>query len=858
MRPGETLEALGTSPTGLTGIQAQERLAGEGPNLIREAPRPGILALFLRQVSGFLVLLLLGASLVSALLGEIFDALVIAAVVLINGGLGVLQESRAERALASLKQLSAPWTTAIRQGEPQRVRAQDLVKGDVVVLAAGDRIPADLRVLEARDLKIDESTLTGESEPVTKDIEPVPPDASLAERRCLLFAGTTAVYGRGLGVVYATGMDTELGRLAASLQEIREDVTPLQRNLGSLGKSLGVVVVALAGLLFLAGVLLRGGPPLEYFLASVGLAVAAVPEGLPAVVTIVLAVGVSRMARRNAIMRRLAAVETLGSTTVICSDKTGTLTQNRMTATHAFTLQGGLVPLDEASFPHELGLLMEGLALNSDATVSPGGIETGDPTETALLRAALRFGFGREEAGRDWPRLGEIPFDSARKRMTTVHRSTQGGYVQWTKGAPEVVLGLCDRILGKPLDDEDRDRTLEAVATMARDALRVVAVAYRDLPSENPDESSMVFLGLIGLQDPPRPGAKDAVALTRRAGIIPIMITGDHVETAVAIARALGIMGPGDKAVTGRELDALDDRELQALSGKARVYARVSPEHKVRIVSALKAQGHVVAMTGDGVNDAPALKRADVGVAMGRDGTDVAREAADMVLADDDYSTIVAAVEEGRVIFSNIRGFVSYLLSTNLGEVIAVLGTVLAGYPLPLRPAQLLWLNLVTDSFPALALGLERGSKGVMDRPPRAPGEPLLGARRWRRVTFQGVFVAVVPVIALLAGLDRGIDFARTMAFTALAIAEILRAFTARSDTEPFWTLPLSRNPYLLPAAALSFLLVLVPLYIGPIARVFRAVPLLPGDWLFVGLIAVIPAAMAEVQKAIARRGGGS
>ncbi len=851
LEASEVIARLDSRKEGLSSQDAEERLK-EGPNLLQEAPRPGVLHLFLRQVSDFLVLLLIIAATISALLGEVFDATIIVAVVLINGVLGVLQEFRAEKALNSLKQLSAPWATAIRNGEPQRVPAQDLVKGDMVMLAAGDRVPADLRVVETRDLKVDESMLTGESEPVSKDESPVPEDSPVADRRSVLFMGTAVTCGRATGVVCATGMDTELGRLASSLQQAREEPTPLQKNLGALGKSLGVVVVLLGALLFLAGTLVRGGDPLEFFLASVSLAVAAVPEGLPAVVTIVLAVGVSRMARRNAIMRRLAAVETLGSTTVICSDKTGTLTQNRMTATCAYTISNGLLRLN-GDIPPDLELLLRGLALNTDACISPGGNQTGDPTEVALLRASMDYGIDRVTAEASWPREQEIPFDSQRKRMTTVHRTPEGGYIQWTKGAPEIVVDLCDRAHpGDPLGGCTRETVLEAARALARDALRVVAVAYRELPTPVPCEEGMVLLGLVGLQDPPRPGAKNSVTMTHRAGIIPVMITGDHLDTAVAIARHLGILEEGKRAITGRELEAMDDRQLAAAAGDTRVYARVAPEHKVRIVTALKSLGHVVAMTGDGVNDAPALKRADVGVAMGKDGTDVAREAADMVLADDDYSTIVAAVEEGRIIFSNIRKFVTYLLSTNLGEVFAVLGTVLAGYPLPLRPAQLLWLNLVTDSFPALALGLERSAVGVMDKPPRPPSERILTKKRWTRVVVQGLVIGLVPVAGLLYGLPRGLDFGRTVAFASLSIAEILRAFTARSEEVSLWRLPLSANPYIVPATIVSLLLVFVPIYLEPIATAFRAVPLNLNDWSIVLGLALVPSMGVELQKILA------
>lgn len=551
-------------------------------------------------------------------------------------------------------------------------------------------------------------------------------------------------------------------------------------------------------------------------------------------------------------MRRLAAVETLGSTTVICSDKTGTLTQNRMTATCAYIIPAGLSPLNGNTSP-DLDLLLRGLALNTDASISSEGSQTGDPTEVALLRASMNYGIDRVTAEASWPREQEIPFDSQRKRMTTVHRTPEGGYIQWTKGAPEILVDLCDRAHpGVPLDDRTREAALEAARTLARDALRVVAVAYRELPACVPCEDDMVFLGLVGLQDPPRPGARDSVTMTHRAGIIPVMITGDHLDTAVAIARHLGILEDGKHAITGRELEATDDSQLALTAKETRVYARVSPEHKVRIVDALKSLGHVVAMTGDGVNDAPALKRADVGVAMGKDGTDVAREAADMVLADDDYSTIVAAVEEGRIIFSNIRKFVTYLLSTNLGEVFAVLGTVLAGYPLPLRPAQLLWLNLVTDSFPALALGLERSAVGVMNRPPRSPSERILTRRRWMRVMVQGLVIALVPVAGLLYGLPRGLDAARTIAFASLSIAEILRAFTARSEEVPLWRLPLSANPYMVPAAIISLLLVLVPIYVEPIATAFRAVPLNLNDWSVVLGLALVPSIGAEIQKILA------
>jgi len=742
----EVAKTLGTDTVqGLSEEEARTRLLQYGPNVLLKKKGKSILAMFFEQFRDFLVLILLGAAVISLVLGEVTDSLVIVAILVVNACLGVFQEYRAGKALEALKKMSVPECEVIRSGVPKRVSTELLVPGDIVVLREGDIVPADLRLLEAKALRIDEASLTGESVPVEKATEVLPEDTPLPERVNMAFSGTVVTYGRGKGIVVATGMAREIGKIAALLEEEEETVTPLQKRLAGLGKLLGLLTIGICALVFLLGEL-RGEPPFEMFMTAVSLAVAAIPEGLPAVVTVVLALGVFRMSRHHAIVRKLPAVETLGCTTYICTDKTGTLTENRMVVRKAWT------------FGQDLGRLLTIATLCNDAFLGEGS-SSGDPTEVALLEYAKRQGFPWQELRINHPRLDEIPFDSARKRMTTLHLF-DGRYLLFVKGAPEILLERCSWYEAEggifPLGEEERKRVVTELASMAEEALRVLAFAFRELPDGKLDEGKeedLVFVGLVGMMDPPRKEVYGALAEAKGAGIRTIMITGDSALTASAIARELGLLDDGDEVLTGQELERLSREELRERITRTKVFARVWPEQKLRIVEALQENGEVVAMTGDGVNDAPALKKADIGIAMGITGTDVAKEVADMVLADDNFATIVRAVKEGRMIFDNIRKFVVYLLSCNLGEIGSVFVPILLGLSRPLAPVQILLVNLVTDGLPALALGVEVPEPDLMTRPPRHPKEGILTPLYLRTVLFGAAFITLAVVVAFVLGL---------------------------------------------------------------------------------------------------------
>jgi Ca2+-transporting ATPase len=892
--------------SGLSSSDASYRLEMYGRNELAEAPRPGIWHMLVQQFSNFIVILLVGAAIVSALLGEFFEAGAIMAIVLINAILGVLQEHRAEEALAALRKLAAPEAQVLRDGHRKSLPASELVPGDIVILEAGNYVPADLRLIETANLRVEEAALTGESVAVDKDaLAVLDSDVHVGDRLNMAFMGTLVAYGRGRGLVVRTGMRTEIGTIATMLQAVEEEDTPLQRRLDQLGKVLGWAALAVCGLVFVVG-FARGFDPLEMFLVAVSLAVAAVPEGLPAVVTITLALGMREMIQRNALVRRLASVETLGSTTVICSDKTGTLTQNFMTVTHISidgtdvtvtgdgqSQQGEFLAngekVDLADFPACTTALWVAV-LDNDAEFER--IETeegesyrvvGDPTEVALIVAAAKAGAERSELEKAYPRIGEIPFDSTRKRMTTLHvvkdprpddvspfydLSHQDWRVAATKGAPDVILELCTHYQNRHdqpvhLSDEIRHRILQANDDLAEQALRVLAVAYRLSPGAELDgdadevEQGLTFVGLFGMIDPPRPEVPPALETARRAGIRTVMITGDYPNTARAIGEQIGLSEPGQPVCTGREMDDMDDEGLLEKVMQADVYARVSPEHKVRIVDALKRQGQVVAMTGDGVNDAPALKRADIGVAMGITGTDVAKETADMVLTDDNYASIVAAVEQGRVIYANIRKFVFYLLSCNLAEITVILLAILAGLPSPLTAIQLLWLNLITDGLPALALGLEKGDPDTMDVPPRPPEEPVINRPMWWKIGIQTIAISAATLGGYLLGLTINPDapgVAATMAFVTLSFSELLRAFTSRSENYPLHRIGLFSNRAMLYAFASSLLLLLSVIYVPFLQPIFDTVPLGINQWLIVLPLLFVPALTAEVTKWAMRR----
>ncbi len=909
LEASEVVHALQTSPTrGLTTEEVARRVIEYGPNELVEPPRPTLWRMVLEQFNNFIVTVLIVASIVSALLGDYIEAGAIMAIVLLNALLGVIQEHRAERAWAALHRLAAPEAHVIRDAHRQAVSARDLVPGDVVLLGVGNYVPADLRLVETINLKIEEAALTGESVPVQKDARVVlTQDEVLGDRRNTAFSGTLVTYGRGRGVVVSTGMNTQIGMIAAMLQLVHEEPTPLQRRLDQLGKLLGWASLAICGLVFALG-WVRGVDPLDMFLVAVSLAVAAVPEGLPAVVTITLALGMHEMIQRHALIRRLSSVETLGSTTVICSDKTGTLTQNQMTVTRLwvdginievtgsgyepigeFRVDGRTISLE--NYPASTTALWVAVLAN-DAQIEVGedgdGDATprvvGDPTEAALIVAAAKTGADLDALERAYPRIDEIPFDSARKRMTTIHKikSPQpedaspfydSRLREWEvaaiKGAPDVILDLCtyyQRIddTSMPLTDEVRKRIMDANDHMARQALRVLAVAFRverNVPDEaTPEmvEQDMTFVGLLGMIDPPRKQARPAIQKARQAGIRTVMITGDYPDTARAIAEEIGLLEMGHRVIAGAELEQMDDDRLRCEVMRADVFARVSPKHKVRIVDALKHNRQIVAMTGDGVNDAPALKRADIGVAMGITGTDVAKETADMVLTDDNYASIVAAVEQGRVIYANIRKFVFYLLSCNLAEIAVIFIAVLAGLPSPLTAIQLLWLNLITDGAPALALGMEKGDPDTMTRPPRPPDESIINREMRLRIGIQTVAIAAVTLGAYWIGLGfrrEHTALAGTMAFVTLSFSELLRAFTARSERYPMLKIGLFSNKWMFFAVASSLLLLIMVIYVPLLQPVFNTVPLTLGHWKTLLPLLVTPAVVAELSKWMISRG---
>ena len=846
----EVLDRLATSPErGLTSRDAEERLAKYGRNVIEEGRRRTILDSLVDQFKNVLVIILIFAALVSYALGETIDALAIVAILVLMAVMGVVQEYRAEKALEALKKLAAPTARVLRDGVPTEIPAENVVPGDILVLEEGDRIPADARLVEAVDLYVDESMLTGESIPVHKNPAAIlEASAPLAERINMVFMGTHIVRGRGKAVVVATGMDTVMGRIAGMLGEAEEEKTPLQRDLDVLGRKIGIIVLAVAAVLFATGYLLHEAPLVELFMASVALAVAAVPEGLPAIVTVVLAVNVWKMARRNAIVRRLAAVEGLGAATVICTDKTGTLTRNEMTVRELWLPPGVKVSVTGSGYSPKGELRMDGGKLrvgeqrqldllllsatlaNNASLVEKGGDRRvmGDPLEAALLVVAEKAGLDPEEARGRHERLREIAFTSARKMMSTVNM-VDGKPLLFSKGAPEVVLEKSSRVMLEDgsivaLDDELRSKILSAVEEMASRALRVLGFAYKELgegwEGEEELERDLVFLGLAGLMDPPRPEVPEAVRKAHEAGIRVVMVTGDHKATAVAIAREIGIPVEGRHAVvTGKELDEMDDDELYGIIEEVRVFARVTPEHKARIVKAYKRRGHVVAMTGDGVNDASALKLADIGIAMGRRGTDVAKEAADIILADDNFATIVAAVEEGRVAFDNIRKAVLYLLSANFAEVISVFTAGIVRWGLLFTPAMLLWINLVTDAFPAAAMAVEPPEPDVMRRPPRRVGRGIMDRRGLLYLLYIGVAISIVVLGAYIVGrfgMRAGHLYASSLAFMAMMVTELFHSFNVRSLNHSILRVGLRSNTKHLLSIVVGFAMALVSVYLAP------------------------------------------
>ncbi len=935
MSSDEVLKSLETqSHEGLSTPEAARRLEKYGRNELAEKPRPTFLQLVIEQLNNFVVILLIVASVISALLGDWVEAGAILLIVVLNAVLGVVQESRAEEALAALKKLASPEAQVLRDGRRVTIPAAELVPGDIVFLEAGNFVPADIRLTEAVNLRVEEAALTGESVPVQKNAAAVlNENASLGDRKNTAFMGTVVSYGRGRGIVVATGMHTQLGLIANMLQNVEEEETPLQQRLEQLGKLLGWGALAICGVVFLVGLARTGifttgftaetqAAVVESFMIAVSLAIAAVPEGLPAVVTISLALGMREMIRRHALIRRLASVETLGSATTICSDKTGTLTQNAMTVTRLwvdgvmsevtgsgyepvgeFRVKGQTINLKD--YPGFETALWVGV-LNNDAVLEQSGDNgktayrlVGDPTEGSILVAAAKAGILQQNLTGAYPRAQEIPFDSARKRMVTIHSidapraedvspfqddSRREWYAIAVKGAPDVVLRLCthyqtidDRQV--PLTEEMRKRVLEANDAMTREALRVLGLAYRVVPVMPSEirseelEKDLTFVGLIGMIDPARPEVRPALERARRAGIRTVMITGDYPNTARAIAESIALLQPGHRVLTGADLNEMDDDTLTREVQHTDVFARVSPEHKMRIVDALRANDEVVAMTGDGVNDAPAIKRSDIGVAMGITGTDVAKETADMVLTDDNYASIVAAVEQGRIIYANIRKFVFFLLSSNVAEIMIIFLATLAGLPTPLTAIQLLWLNLLTDGAPALALAMEKGDPDVMQRPPRPKREPIINDSMRLGILIQtfaqtgatlGAFImgliwhlgetipaGVNPVMYLLQHDWRGVDAytAETMAFVTLSLCELFRAYTVRSERASIFQLGVFSNKYMQYAVGMSLFLLMVVVNVPFFQPIFNTQSLNVNEWLFVLGLALIPATAEEITK---------
>ena len=849
---------------GLTSQMAAERLAQKGRNELAETDgKKSLFWRFLAQFDDFMILLLLGAAVVSVVISrlsgenDVLDAVMILGIVVLNAALGLFQESKAEKALEALKKMAAPHARVIRDGIVREIPAAEVVPGDLLLLETGDAVCADGRVVESRSLKTEESALTGEALPVEKTAAGgLPEETATGDRKNMVLAGGYVVYGKGKVLVTATGMDTEMGRIAAMLSHTSDSMTPLQKKLEQTGKQLGIGALAICALIFCMGIL-QEKPPFSMFMTAVSLAVAAIPEGLPAIVTIVLAMGTSRMSEKHTIVRRLSAVETLGGAQVICSDKTGTLTQNRMQVT-TWTDYSHREPKNEDLRETVANLF----ALCNDCNVSDGNLQ-GEPTEKALGEYAQSMGIDFAALRRDMPRVGEIPFSSARKRMTTLHK-TEDGWISVTKGAPDILLEKCAFCMegsGQvPFDDRRKSMARMVNGEMAAQALRVVAVAFRQW-SEKPPlteealERNLVFAGMAGMVDPPRPEVKEAVHLCRQAGIRPVMITGDHVLTAEAIGRELGIYQKGDCAVTGAELDKMSDKELETAAETCTVFARVAPEHKVRIVQAFQKRGNVVAMTGDGVNDAPALKTADIGCAMGKSGTEVAKGASDLILTDDNFATIVEAVREGRGIYDNIRKAVHFLLSSNIGEILTIFVAMLLGWAAPLLPIQLLWVNLVTDSLPAIALGMEPAEENIMERPPRKNTGSLFGDGLGGRILLEGVMIGVLALLAFGIGhvyfdQENGYAVGRTMAFAVLSLSQLVHAFNMRGEGS-LGKLPFCSNKWLLMAFVVGATLQCVVIMMPPLAGVFQVVPLNGEQWLLTAALALAPLPLVELEKAI-------
>lgn len=844
---------------GLSSADAKLILEKNGPNKLQGKKKKSTFQLFLSQINDAMIYILLVAAVISAIVGEISDAIIILIVIFVNAIIGVIQEFKAEKALEALKSMSTPKALVKRDGSIIEIPSEEVVVGDIVIIDAGRYIPADLRLIESANLKIEESAFTGESVPAEKnsDIINEENDVPIGDQHNMAFMSTLATYGRGTGIVIATGMDTQIGKIAKMLDAEDENTTPLQKKLAQLGKTLGFAAVGISIVMFIVS-MFQGRDFLEMFMTSISLAVAAIPEGLPAIVAIVLALGVQRMIKENAIIRKLPSVETLGSVNIICSDKTGTLTINKMTV-KKFYINGETKNLEEIDIKNdESKLLVDGMILCNDAT-SKDGVQTGDPTEVALIDVGNKINIFKEDLNKAHKRVNEIPFDSDRKLMTTVNTYDKGFNV-FTKGAIDSILKISNKILIngeiKDFTKEEKEKVLMASNLMSDDALRVLALGYKVIDTEHVAiddlEKDLIFVGLMGMIDPPREEVKGSIQVSKNAGIRTIMITGDHKNTAVAIAKELGIANDISEAMSGSEIDTYSDEEFTKIVNNYRVFARVSPEHKVKIVKAFKAHGNIVSMTGDGVNDAPSLKAADIGVAMGITGTDVAKGAADMVLTDDNFTTIVSAVEEGRNIFNNIKKSILFLLSCNLGEVVALFVAILLNWAAPLLPIHILWVNLITDSFPALSLGVDPGDKGVMELPPRNPKESLFAGRMGKLLILNGILIGANTLFAFVLGeylYSDSLRHAQTMAFVVLSVSQLFYSLAMRNETKSLFQVGVFKNKWLIGSVLLGILLQLAIITIPFTASVFKVYPLTLTDWGIVILISLIPFVINEIIK---------
>jgi P-type Ca2+ transporter type 2C len=867
----DVIDELNSSSGGLSDEEAEKRLREYGPNELTEKKKKTPLMMFLDQFKDFMIIVLIAAAIISGFIGELSDTIAIIVIVVLNAVIGFVQEYRAEKAMAALKKMAAPSATIIRNGTPGTVASAAIVPGDIVLLEAGGVIPADMRLTESAQLRVEEAALTGESLAVEKHIALLHDEhLPLGDRKNMVYKGTFVTYGRGTGIVSGTGMNTELGKIATMLQEEEEVKTPLQKRLASFGQKLALAVIVICGMVFGIGVL-RGEEPLLMLLTAISLAVAAIPEALPAVITISLALGAKKLVKQNALIRKLPAVETLGSVTYICSDKTGTLTLNKMTAEEIF-VDGKLSRTSElgsdisrefhAENPDPHSLLFLALALSNDAQAGAPDQVIGDPTEVALYNLAKKFGFEKKTLEDEFRRVAEIPFDSDRKRMTTVHSFSGGKFISFTKGAIEALTDMSSALLtgsgSKPLDTAEIHKVNEK---MSADGLRVLGIAIRlwdelpeDISVENV-ETDLIVVGLVGMMDPPREEAKEAVALCKAAGIKPVMITGDHPLTARAIALRLGILEDDRKnIITGRELEKLPMQEFEDRVEHIRVYARVAPEQKLKIVKALQDKGQFVAMTGDGVNDAPALKRADIGVAMGITGTDVSKEAAHMILLDDNFATIVKAVKEGRRIFDNIRKFIKYTMTSNSGEIWTIFLAPFFGLPIPLLPIHILWINLVTDGLPGLALAAEPSEKGLMQRPPRHPKESIFAQGLGAHILWVGLLMGFASLFTQAWSIKTGLAHWQTMVFTVLCLSQMGHVLAIRSEHESLFTQGLFSNKPLLGAFLLTFGLQMATIYVPFLNPIFKTEPLTFYELSFTLLLSSVVFIAVEIEKWVKRR----